>query len=187
MFTFLRNRVTPTVEPPAEGSFRYPISYCPPIAVISPHFSAAFPAVIATDIAELARLDVRSVAAPMTLIREIDPLRWSPEFAIVVLSDYNTGLMSAADRDYIWNTFGVPAFEYLLDDAGKVVAEECEAHDGLHFDSVVENLEATIIDQECPCGRPGSRLQEKIDDTVNGIIDTSVPVRMWRNWQTRQI
>lgn len=171
MFTLFRTRA---VDPPplmTGNPFPYPIPNCPPIAVFSPHFAPIAPISTATDITMLSRLNVRSVAASMETIQAIDPRLWSPEFPIVVLSDFRSGLLSEDDRDYIWHTFGVPVFEYLLDATGKILARECEAHDGLHFEIKPDGLQAVVMGEPCNCGRPGSRLLfESASGTTKAII-----------------
>ena len=173
MFSFRRG--SRSEISPAAPSFPYPLPACPPIAIISSHFP--------DDAIALA--EARTIAAPMSTIRSIDRTNWSPDFPIVVLSNIEDGLIAEADRDYIWQSFGVPMFEYLLGSDGKIIARECEAHDGLHLDAPAAG---TVTTEPCPCGRPGNRLLSLTteDQSLNAIIKESDPVRMWRNWQTRQ-
>lgn len=42
------------------------------------------------------------------------------------------GELTAEDRDLFWKRFRVPVFEHLIGTRGEVLAEECEAHSGLH-------------------------------------------------------
>lgn len=155
---FFRSR---NASPPVrriDGFFPYPVPNCPRLAIFSRAFEPDGPIRIATDAAELPALDVQSVAASMAVIRAIDPRRWSPEFPVVVLSAVGGATMSEADRDYIWDTFGVPAFEYLLDASGRIVARECEAHDGLHIEAGIGSDEFPETDDPCPCGRSGPKM-----------------------------
>ena len=79
---------------------------------------------------------------------------------------------------YIWRAgFRIPAGWRWPD-----LARECEAHDGLHFERLPESWEVEIIEEACACGAAGARLKK-----LDAIIVENEPVRMWRNWQTRQI
>ena len=73
--------------------------------------------------------------------------------AVVVLS---THLMTGTDRNRLWGRFQVPTFEQLIDKRLRVLAEECEAHCGLHvLDTSVSGLRTSI---ECECGRTEPRI-----------------------------
>jgi len=69
-----------------------------------------------------------------------------------------------SERDALWQAFKVPVFTILLDRAGRLLAYECEAQDGLHVaeercdDMQRESLETT----PCECGRPGERLKPSV-------------------------
>jgi hypothetical protein len=167
MFSFWKKRATVRAN---EGSaFPYPLSPCPPIAVVDRHMPALH--------------DAKTVAAPLRELRGIDTSLWRPEYPLIVLSHVDEGLISEDDRNWLWSKFRVPSFEYLLDRSGRIVARECEAHEGLHFDS--EALHGTILPDDCPCGKSGPRLL-----TLDAIIEKSVAVptltQEWRNWQTHQ-
>jgi hypothetical protein len=69
-------------------------------------------------------------------------------------------------RDYLWKAFGLPIFEQLRDEYGRVIARECEVHDGLHIDRHIDpqlaaSLEgiAEIESKVCECGNETPRLQ----------------------------
>jgi hypothetical protein len=171
MFTFFRTRLVPAPPVITGEPFPYPIPNCPSIAVFPPHFAPIGPVTIATDATTLPQLNVRSIAASIATIRAINPQNWTPEFPIVVLSDCRSGLISDDDRDYIWHRFGVPVFEYLLDANGKILARECEAHDGLHVEGEIDAFDAVLTEEACGCGRPGSRLLGHADiENVKAII-----------------
>ena len=170
---FFRSRSAPAPLQTPDQGFPYPLPNCPPIAVFWPDATP--------EEAEISQLDVKTVAAPMRMLRAIGAESWSLEYPAVALSDIRDGLISQHDRDYIWSRFGVPLFEYLVD-GRDILARECEAHEGLHFDNLPEAWKATTTDEPCACGRPGPRLLR-----LDVIIEKTGPVRMWRNWQTRQI
>lgn len=145
MFSFRR---APRVES-FVVSFPYPLKPCPPIVVFSPYADPS-------KVSDLS--NALTLAASMTKIRTIDPRFWAPEYPLVAFSEIDGGLLTDADRDYVWRTFGVPVFEYLLDSNGKIIARECEAHEGLHLEIDLDLGEAAVIEKPCPCNRPGPRL-----------------------------
>lgn len=81
-------------------------------------------------------------------------------------------------RATLWQRFGVPVYELYLDSQQRVVAYECEAHEGWHIlpharvavahgelvlqtDSgtlLRSGLARTIDSVACACGRPGGRI-----------------------------
>ena len=79
---------------------------------------------------------------------------WTPTFPVVVLTGPGHGILSEQDRDLIWRRWGVPIYEFLMDSAGKVVASECDAHEGLH----VHGIGVQAEERECGCGVTGPML-----------------------------
>ena len=186
MFSFVRRFSVATVLPDAGlQQLPYPVAPCPPIALFSSDFAATRPIVRLQSVEELSSAAVATVAAPFPVLRTIDVAAWTPEFPVIVLSTYDRGLLAQEDRDFIWNTFGVPVFEYLLDSQGRLVARECEAHEGLHLADDIENLPGIIVDEACACGKSSSRLLG-LEDIIEESIAVSAPTQEWRNWQTHQ-
>lgn len=148
MFTL---RQSQHATPPAlvKKPFPYPLDLFPSMAVVWPNA----PKVSAPDLS-----GVQTIAAPMVTIRAIEAL-WQPKYPIVVLSDVWSGLMSDADRDHVWERFGMPVFEYLVN-GRQILARECEAHEGLHFALLSTSLAVITTADPCPCGKPGPRLLE---------------------------
>jgi hypothetical protein len=69
-------------------------------------------------------------------------------------------LITEAERAQFWRVFGVPLFQQIVGRAGRVIAWECEAHDGLHFDSDDIELAGYTLDVSlCGCGRKTPRLR----------------------------
>jgi hypothetical protein len=109
----------------------------------------------------------------MRVFYELKRSDWRPEFPVVVLSTCGTGLMSPGDRDFIWNSLRVPLLEYLLDSDGRIVARECEAHDGLHVEGSFDHgALGEVVEGTCGCGRDGARLRH-----VEAIIERTVQSR----------
>ena len=64
--------------------------------------------------------------------------------SIIVLWRAGEPRLSEADRDALWSAFRVPVFEQVIGKSGKLLAAECEAHDGLHIESPALPLENEI-------------------------------------------
>ena len=141
-------------------SFPYPLRACTRIAVFEPLSAVGPNAVACADVADLERLGAATLAAPMRVFYEVERTDWRPEFPVVVLSTDDGGLISPADRDFIWSSLGVPLLEYLLDTDGSILARECEAHDGLHVEAPFEPTAlGEVVTDDCGCGRGGARLR----------------------------
>jgi len=95
--------------------------------------------------------------------------------AIVVLTALGSpDPLAHHHRDLLWKAFGLPVFEQLRGWDGKVIARECEVHDGLHFDATTvvaelrgeelivmgtpTGLSAQIVCECCQCGIETPRL-----------------------------
>jgi len=98
----------------------------------------------------------------------------SLSFAFIVLTDLTDAPLEIRQRDLLWRAFRVPVFEQLRDADGKVIARECETHNGLHLvpgtAARIEHgtlwigkrrthLSATIADEHCECGAETPRLR----------------------------
>ncbi len=153
--------------------FRYPIQPAPKVLVLVEGFRSHRNVRVqpAAALEKLPRLAPKyALAAPLAALRAL-ALQGEPhQFPIVVFTGPRHGWLSGQDRDLIWNAFGVPLFEQLLGPDGGVIAEECQAHDGLHLREPVRGtapVESTLIaaglgvrieQRACDCGRPGPRL-----------------------------
>ena len=83
------------------------------------------------------------------------------EAAVVVFTGACHGELSALERDLFWRVFQVPVFEQLLTPDGRVIAMECDAHDGLHLldeDGPPEEYRAFLDRTPCGCGNTQPRL-----------------------------
>ena len=88
----------------------------------------------------LADFAPEALAAPSDTIRalaqsiEEGEIQWKPlRQALIVFNDVVRGPLSEADRDYFWKVFQVPIFEQFRGFAGELLAQECEAHEGMHL------------------------------------------------------
>jgi hypothetical protein len=124
------------------------------------------------------------LSAPVHELRRLAATPQPHEYAVVAFTGIRDGALTQADRDLFWRAFRVPVFEQFRGLHGELLAEECEAHEGLHvigeaaiFERRGQELVATsllalrkpvlrvltgltgeIERGLCPCGRPGERL-----------------------------
>jgi hypothetical protein len=79
--------------------------------------------------------------------------------AVIVLGRLEQPRLSEPDRERLWAAFRVPVFEQVIGKAGKLLAAECEAHDGLHVESPsLPLVDESLDDSPCPCGRKTPRI-----------------------------
>ena len=124
MLSFIRPLAVAEPAQVAEHALPYPLVPCPPIAVFSQQFAVAPSVIPVKDVSDLKRVGARTVAAPLTILRSIDPSCWTPEFPVIVLSRSDRGLLEERERDYLWDRFRVPVFDYLVNGSGRLLAEE---------------------------------------------------------------
>jgi hypothetical protein len=127
-----------------------------------------------------------TLAGPVQVLRDMAPLAGVQRYPAVAFTGVRHGALSQADRELFWRSYRVPVFEQYLGPQNELVAEECEAHDGLHVnenDTIVElrsgelvftpllkleypvlriatGVTAKLDRSLCPCSRPGLRLME---------------------------
>jgi len=108
--------------------------------------------------------------------------------AIIVITSFEDSPLEDHHRDLLWRAFRLPVFEQLRGPDGKVLARECEVHDGLHLaepvitprledrelvllhlDSAADHLvrtqtgvSAEIVNDHCECGSETPRLRKLI-------------------------
>jgi hypothetical protein len=76
-------------------------------------------------------------------------------------------VLSDGERDELWRMFQVPVYALLADSAGRVVAWECEAQNGLHV-AAGSGIPAGMREESpCACGRPGARVKVARAVTAN--------------------
>lgn len=122
------------------------------VAVIAPWFHVGGGAVggaarlfLTPEAAELQKFAPEVMAAPVDVLEKLagqgewrqDP----PLFALVALCGVGTPLLTAAVRESLWRSFGVPVYVQLRGFQGEPLARECEAHQGLHVDPAEVILE----------------------------------------------
>lgn len=78
--------------------------------------------------------------------------------AVFVMSPPNE-FPGMRERDELWRMFQVPVFALVVDGAGRIVAWECEAQNGLHVEAGGGIQGGMREESPCPCGRPGTRVK----------------------------
>ena len=104
---------------------------------------------------QAARFHPAAIAAPIDELRRLGHLRIDACNAAIVLTRGAKPLLTQEDRDLIWEALGVPVFEQCLGPNNRLLAFECEAHDGLHLRVPPGPALETSI---CACGRATPRL-----------------------------
>ena len=102
----------------------------------------------------------------------------SVDRAVFILTSLRDTPASDVLRVVLWQTFAVPVYELLLSGSHRILAAECEAHEGWHPMPGIEfwiNDGELLVDapgakglatgftgditvEPCPCGRPGARV-----------------------------
>lgn len=111
--------------------------------------------------AEAARFAPAAIAATPA---QLDALRAvsipSLKNALIALVCPGEPRLSDEARERLWRAFRVPVFEQRIDHSGRLLAYECEAHDGLHIEaSGAGPHQGEIVETaRCGCGRATARL-----------------------------
>lgn len=119
---------------------------------------------------ETERFAPASLAATFDQLVAITPhAATSLTHALIVLAGPDGPQLTHQRRDRLWQTFGLPVFEQIVDTSGRLLATECEMHQGLHIEGpdfrlphrpvwgIVETSEGP-----CPCGRITPRVSLRI-------------------------
>lgn len=135
-----------------DPSIRYPLQPEPRIVVFT-EYGAWQPG------------DAETTIVAARLLHRVWADVWTPSFAVVVLTGPRYGVLTENDRELIWRRWGVPIYEYLTDRAGRVIARECDAHEGLHI--CPDTVWAGDADErECGCGLSGLMIPAGADVEV---------------------
>src|SRR5258708_5407669 len=123
-------------------AFRSPLDHTPKTAILMRGFeqTSTVRAVGQNNWAQgLKHFGASALAAPISVLREIAAAidRGQQEahalkHFVVSFTGGDQGELKEEDREQFWRVFQVPVFEQRVGFDGRVVAYECEAHDGLH-------------------------------------------------------
>ena len=154
---------------PRRAAFVYPIEPAPPTAVLVPVFRTSDTAPVFLDgWGDAARgFAPAAIAASKGQLARLASLDDKPHLTHAVIRIARPGerWLSETERDLLWDAFQVPIFEQVVDTMGHVLAQDCEAHDGLHIASMVFSKHLTarghyIENELCGCGRKSLRLKQ---------------------------
>jgi hypothetical protein len=150
-----------------------PLSFTGPVAVLEAGFRTdrRIREFAAPDLAGLEEFAPRILVIPLDAalqladqkLRGLLPLP-SVDFALIVLTRTADTPLAQHHRDLLWEAFGIPVFEQLQDAEGRVIARECEVHDGLHLEagcSAPQGLDCEVLRDHCECGAETPRLKPK--------------------------
>jgi hypothetical protein len=168
-------------------TFRFPLPWHGLLALLDTHLrgTAAMANFMSADLPAIETFAPESIVLPLSIAlsystRRLAEANFLPSLrcAIVVLSSLETpcGPMTDDHRDLLWRAFGLPVFEQLLGADGRVVARECEVHDGLHAERVSVHPEtgdtmilgqatgcsAEIVNSHCDCGLETPRIRNLV-------------------------
>jgi hypothetical protein len=150
-----------------KASFLYPVSPEPRTAVLARGFRASGNVRVFPQgwCEEAAAFQPATIAASKEQLTSLLGIRApSLTHALIVVLRPGEDLVTVAERERFWRAFGVPLFEQIVDRSSRLLAAECEAHDGLHIDSRSSEknseLEGYRLDETpCGCGRKTPRLR----------------------------
>jgi hypothetical protein len=112
----------------------------------------------------VAKFSPASIAGPLERVLRVATAVGRVEHSIIVFT-YGGGIgLSLADRERLWEAFGVPVFEQYLGPSNELLASECDAHAGLHVVNGYEDLD--LEHEVCACGNRAPRLRRgsRIDE-----------------------
>jgi hypothetical protein len=133
----------------------YPIPPAPPTAILIDGFRSSgnirvFEKGWSPEAANFHPAAIAAVPA------QLDALRGTPipslRNALIALVRPNEPRLTEDDRERLWRAFRVPVFEQRIDASGRLLAAECEAHDGLHIESPGVSLQPGEVMETAPCG-----------------------------------
>ena len=141
----------------------YPIPPAPPTAILIDGFRSSGNIRVFEKgwSQEAANFHPAAIAAAPA---QLDALRGTPipslRNALIALVRPNEPRLTEDDRERLWRAFRVPVFEQRIDASGRLLAAECEAHDGLHIESTgVSPAVGEVVETgPCGCGRSTPRL-----------------------------
>jgi len=136
--------------------FLYPSGDAPTTAILVSGFrkSTVFQCVTNVRESPPAAIEAEALAGPAEDLRYIaDRGLAKPSRGVVVMIWEGTLPLSGADREYLWERFGVPVFVQYLNADNELVATECDGHAGLHLvGEVAHHRGYTLEMKPCPCG-----------------------------------
>jgi len=162
---------------PAEGKAAH-ISGFPEFAGVTSFPDREWPALEAFAPSVLIgyAFDLRRLAR---VVKQRDLVLSTVDRAIFVLTDCGSLLLNEPTRELLWQTFGVPSYEWIIGNGCRLLATECALHSGWHVQPGIRafSVKGEILYDAppvtaahsgftgrldlhpCPCGRPTSLLR----------------------------
>ena len=145
------------------AAFTYPSAGEPRVALLIPCFRETRRARYFADVEseEARRFDPEVLAGTAEQLRGLASRPKPPVVrnAVVVFTRQGEPGLAEYDRDLFWDIFGVPAFEQYLTRWSRLIATECDAHEGLHVCGPFARRTDWNLDRSpCACGDPRPRL-----------------------------
>jgi hypothetical protein len=106
--------------------------------------------------------DAETAAFPARLLPHVWSSAWTPSYPVMIFTGPAHGLLTEADRERVWRRWGVPVYEQRLDAEGGVVAEECDAHEGLHLLVAPGSWDGPVEHRLCGCGIEGPMIPDRV-------------------------
>lgn len=145
--------------------FTYPVQPPPRTAVLLPYFRSRGSIRVFRGgwSEEVRKFEPEALAGAFS---QLDPLArnktLSLRHAVIVVKRSHEPWLTESDRERLWEAFRVPVFQQVVGSHGELLASECEAHEGLHFEGEAHRLElpgGNVDASPCACGRKTPRLE----------------------------
>jgi hypothetical protein len=140
----------------------YPVQPPPKTAVLVPWFKPVGPVRVFREgwSEETVGFAPCAIAATPAQLDELAASKIPPlSHAVIALTRPGEPRLTEARRECFWFAFRVPVFEQIIGERGELLAAECEAHDGLHIESMKAPLDKMTLEMSpCGCGRKTPRL-----------------------------
>jgi len=143
--------------PRRKPAFVYPIPPAPRTAVLAPWFRPeGLVRVFLGWTREAQEFAPEAVAATLAECEELARIGVpSLSHALIVLEFEGGPYLTEPHRERFWDVFRVPVFEQIIAGDGRLLAAECEAHCGLHVESLWTREDIEV--SPCACGRKTPR------------------------------
>jgi hypothetical protein len=160
----------------ARETLHFPLPVPSRLAVIDAEFRLAsnMRAFDSSDIPGLVSYAPDAMALPLNIALLLAESKLAGSFelpslklTIVVFSSVAShGAFETHHRDLLWKAFGLPVFEQLRGADGRVIARECEVHNGLHLDAARDaplpaDTGVEMMTEQCDCGLETPRLRSR--------------------------
>ena len=130
--------LNPAAQAPAPITLSGPWDPLPKTVAVLPWFRVLPPVDLVLDLNELAGRSMDVLAAPIRVLSALalhrPPLSSPPRYGVVAFTGISYQAFEPPHRDLVWAAWGVPVFEQFRGFQGELLAAECEAFEGLHFD-----------------------------------------------------